>query len=191
MKITVNLGGYTTQVLIDSGAQGNFIAPRIVQQREIPWNQKQNPYRLRNVEGKEVEYGGGSIDQETAQLPLLYYGHQELISLDITEIGNHDVILGIPWLRRHNPQIDWVTGRIKFNPASEKHSTKASCGLLAATRARLRLMLRIKDIGTRTLAATTIDKVTEDPMSKIPVEYRVYSKLFAPELETGLPEHSK
>ncbi|KAL0937059.1 reverse transcriptase domain protein [Colletotrichum truncatum] len=191
MKITVNLGGYTTQVLIDSGAQGNFIAPRIVQQREIPWNQKQNPYRLRNVEGKEVEYGGGSIDQETAQLPLLYHGHQELISLDITEIGNHDVILGIPWLRRHNPQIDWVTGRIKFNPASEKHSTKASCGLLAATRARPRLMLRIKDIGTRTLAATTIDKVTEDPMSKIPVEYRVYSKLFAPELETGLPEHSK
>nr|XP_036576341.1 reverse transcriptase domain protein [Colletotrichum truncatum]KAF6783066.1 reverse transcriptase domain protein [Colletotrichum truncatum] len=174
MKITVNLGGYTTQVLIDSGAQGNFIAPRIVQQREIPWNQKQNPYRLRNVEGKEVEYGGGSIDQETAQLPLLYHGHQELISLDITEIGNHD-----------------VTGRIKFNPASEKHSTKASCGLLAATRARPRLMLRIKDIGTRTLAATTIDKVTEDPMSKIPVEYRVYSKLFAPELETGLPEHSK
>ena len=25
----------------------------------------------------------------------------------ITRLGNQKVILGLPWLRRHNPEIDW------------------------------------------------------------------------------------
>ncbi|ESK81226.1 hypothetical protein Moror_14433 [Moniliophthora roreri MCA 2997] len=32
----------------------------------------------------------------------------------ISGIGDEDMILGLPWLRHHNPQIDWEMGEVKF-----------------------------------------------------------------------------
>uniref|UniRef100_A0A0W0GA69 Reverse transcriptase domain-containing protein n=1 Tax=Moniliophthora roreri TaxID=221103 RepID=A0A0W0GA69_MONRR len=34
----------------------------------------------------------------------------------ISGIGEEDMILGLPWLRHHNPIIDWETGEILFQP---------------------------------------------------------------------------
>ncbi|ESK80909.1 pro-pol protein [Moniliophthora roreri MCA 2997] len=34
----------------------------------------------------------------------------------ILGIGDKEMILGLPWLCYHNPQIDWETGEIKFMP---------------------------------------------------------------------------
>jgi len=33
----------------------------------------------------------------------------------ITDIGPEDIILGLPWLRHHNPNIDWKKGTLKFD----------------------------------------------------------------------------
>jgi len=38
----------------------------------------------------------------------------EQINLDITRIPRHNIILGILWLKMHNPHIDWKTERIRF-----------------------------------------------------------------------------
>ncbi|ESK82302.1 hypothetical protein Moror_5417 [Moniliophthora roreri MCA 2997] len=34
----------------------------------------------------------------------------------ISGIGDESIILGLPWLQYHNPQIDWETGEVKFIP---------------------------------------------------------------------------
>ncbi|ESK81639.1 hypothetical protein Moror_3253 [Moniliophthora roreri MCA 2997] len=34
----------------------------------------------------------------------------------ISGIGDEDMILGLPWLRYHNPTIDWETGEMQFPP---------------------------------------------------------------------------
>jgi hypothetical protein len=33
--------------------------------------------------------------------------HFEVINFDITSLGEYDVVLGVPWLRKHNLAIDW------------------------------------------------------------------------------------
>jgi hypothetical protein len=38
--------------------------------------------------------------------------HQEEIMLDITPIGHNQIILRLPWLALHQPQVNWVTGEI-------------------------------------------------------------------------------
>jgi hypothetical protein len=41
--------------------------------------------------------------------------HHETIKLHCITIGNSPIIVGLPWLRRHNPNIDWKEGRVTFD----------------------------------------------------------------------------
>ena len=34
--------------------------------------------------------------------------------MDICELGKIEVILGMPWLAAHNPEINWETGEVKM-----------------------------------------------------------------------------
>ena len=42
----------------------------------------------------------------------------------ITNLGYQRIILGFPWFRRHNPDIDWSTGRVQWRIPSPVSSTK-------------------------------------------------------------------
>jgi hypothetical protein len=41
--------------------------------------------------------------------------HHETIKLHYITIGNSPIIVGLPWLKRHNPNIDWKEGRVIFD----------------------------------------------------------------------------
>jgi hypothetical protein len=43
--------------------------------------------------------------------------HYEIIRLHCITIGNLPIIVGLPWLRKHNPNIDWREGRVMFDSA--------------------------------------------------------------------------
>jgi len=34
--------------------------------------------------------------------------------MDICDLGKTEVILGMPWLQAHNPEINWETGEVKM-----------------------------------------------------------------------------
>ena len=46
---------------------------------------------------------------------LWFKGHKERVTFEICEIGKADTILGLPWLQKHNPDINWITGEIKMS----------------------------------------------------------------------------
>jgi len=37
-------------------------------------------------------------------------------------LGKEKMILGLPWLRAHNPEVNWVTGEVKMSRCPEKCS---------------------------------------------------------------------
>jgi len=39
----------------------------------------------------------------------------ELANLFVTNTGDHDILLGMDWLSKHNPNIDWATNTITLN----------------------------------------------------------------------------
>ncbi|KAJ8174656.1 hypothetical protein LV157_008777 [Aspergillus fumigatus] len=45
---------------------------------------------------------------------MVVMGHVERLNFDIIPLGRYDVVLGIPWLRNHNPRINWKTGSLRF-----------------------------------------------------------------------------
>jgi hypothetical protein len=50
-----------------------------------------------------------------AELLVSYKGHAERAVFAITALGDQDVILGLPWLRQHNPEVDWKTGEVTMS----------------------------------------------------------------------------
>jgi len=54
-------------------------------------------------------------------VPMDISSHRELATFQVANLQNHEVILGMPWLRAHNPTIDWNDKRITFN--SERCTT--------------------------------------------------------------------
>jgi hypothetical protein len=48
--------------------------------------------------------------------------HCERVCLEVADLRkNQRVILRLPWLRRHNPTIDWSSGVIRFNKCPPDH----------------------------------------------------------------------
>jgi hypothetical protein len=43
--------------------------------------------------------------------------HDKTIRLHCITIGNSPIIMGLPWLRKHNPNIDWKEDRVTFDSA--------------------------------------------------------------------------
>ena len=45
---------------------------------------------------------------------MYYKGHIERRRMDIYDLRKTEVILGMPWLQAHNPEINWKTGEVKM-----------------------------------------------------------------------------
>ena len=56
---------------------------------------------------------GGAIIHEV-EVNVYYKSHVERIRMDICDLGRTEVLLGMPWLVVHNPEINWETGKVKM-----------------------------------------------------------------------------
>ena len=51
---------------------------------------------------------------------IYYQGHRKRTEIDVIGGQKWKVILRMPWLARHNPEIDWRTGEIKMTRYPEE-----------------------------------------------------------------------
>ena len=58
---------------------------------------------MRNIDG--TSNSGGAITHEV-EVNMFYKGHMKRVWMDVCKLGKMDVILGMPWLAAHNPEID-------------------------------------------------------------------------------------
>jgi len=58
---------------------------------------------VRNVDGT-VNIGGAITYQ--VKCNMFFKGHVERARMDVYNLGKTEMILGIPWLVAHNPEID-------------------------------------------------------------------------------------
>ena len=123
LKIRIQLAGVTALAMIDSGATGNFMLRKFATNHRIPGLPKERPYQLTVVDGTPLNQDEGMVKEET--LPLMSQIHGKdlgRITFDLVSIP-HEVILGIPWLEKVNPSIDWNSQKITIGKEKAKMST--------------------------------------------------------------------
>jgi hypothetical protein len=101
-----------TTTMVDYGATENFIDKKYAEQVGIPLDKKKIPRRVLAVDGREV--ASGPVTHDTT-VELTTNNHQETIKLHCITIGNSPIILGLPWLKKHNPKINWREGKVMFD----------------------------------------------------------------------------
>jgi hypothetical protein len=103
---------HTIMAMIDCGAMENFIDRRFAEQQQLPPMKKTVPQRVLAIDGQELI--GGPITHE-AIVTLTINNHWEEIKLHYITIGNSPIIVGLPWLWKYNPNINWQEGRVIFD----------------------------------------------------------------------------
>jgi len=103
--------GVTVRALLDSGATGMFVDKKFVERNGFKMEKLDRAVRVRNVDGTENSRG---IVMHEIECNVYFKGHVERMRLDVCDLRRTEVILGMPWLAAHNPEIDWEKEEVKI-----------------------------------------------------------------------------
>ena len=99
------------KALLDCGARGIFLDQNFARKHNIKATKLEQPIRARNVDGTDNKQG--TIHYYT-DLYIKIGDRTFLERFYITGLGNQKIILGLPWLRKHNPEINWDKGTVTW-----------------------------------------------------------------------------
>jgi len=108
----------TINAMIDSRATEDFIDREVCNKQGIKMIKAKNPCEIYLADGKPSAMG---LVTHMTKVPTDISSHRELETIQVANLQNHEVIPGMPWLKEHNPTIDWNEKRITFN--SERCTT--------------------------------------------------------------------
>ena len=182
LYVVAKIRGRHLRAMIDSGATGNFMTEKVANEKGLQLRLKSEPYPLLVVDGEPISTNQGMVTHETVPLEMVMLrGHKETIQFDIVHMDNHACILGVPWLKKHNPQIDWWEEKIVMSHCTCERTDTSQ------------LRREKPSQGQRELCATSEmpdDLAQASSLKVIPVEYKEYEQLFreGPKNE-ALPKH--
>src|ERR1700712_1143737 len=102
----------TINAMIDSGATEDFIDKEVCNKHGIKMIKARNPREIYLADGKSSAMGPVT---HMTKVPMDISCHKELATFQVANLENHEVILGMPWLRKHNPTSDWNNKKVTFN----------------------------------------------------------------------------
>ena len=111
IKLLVGTQIVETSALIDSGATGNFIDLGLLSLANFPLKRLPQPIGAFNIDGTPNRRG--TILWKARTHIALPHGSDDL-DLMVVRFGRKQIILGMPWLRSINPNIDWKSNTLSF-----------------------------------------------------------------------------
>jgi hypothetical protein len=94
----------TVKALLDSRATGLFIDQESVHKSGLKTRILPYPIKVYNINGTLNQ--GGSITEEVT-LMMSHRSHKERAVFEVCDLGKATLIIGHPWLRKHNPEVNW------------------------------------------------------------------------------------
>jgi len=107
--------GMVVKALLDSRVTGLFMDMTFAREKGFKMEKIKNPLLVKNV-NRTVNVGGAITYQ--VKCNMFFKGHVERVRMDIYNLGKTEVILEMPWLAAHNPEIDWEKGEVKMTRCS-------------------------------------------------------------------------
>jgi len=103
--------GIAVKALLDSRATGLFMDMTFAKEKGFKIEKLKKPLLVRNVDG--MANAEGAITHQV-EYNIFFKRHMERARMDVCNLGKTELILGIPWLAAHNPEIDWEKGEVKM-----------------------------------------------------------------------------
>ena len=111
LKKLKNHKGIAVKALLDSGAIGLFIDTAFAKEKGFKMEKLKSLLLVKNV-NRTVNVG--RVITYQVECNMFFKGHVKRVRMDVYNLGKMKVILGMPWLADHNPEIDWEKGEVKM-----------------------------------------------------------------------------
>ena len=95
--------------MVDSGCIHTGINEQLVKDKRIQTKKINFSFKVFNVDGTK----NGEVTK-VAPLEVEINGHKETLEAAVTDLDGTDMFLGHNWLVKHNPEVNWKNGTIKF-----------------------------------------------------------------------------
>ena len=105
------------EALLNSGATELVMSSEFTRKKGFKLKKLERPIQVRNVDGSFNREGP---IENTVEVNVYYKGHVERTEIDVIGGQKWGVILGMPWLEHHNPEIDWKTEEVKITRCPEE-----------------------------------------------------------------------
>ena len=117
IELKVQGKNVSTEALIDSGAEGQFIDSEFAKRHKLELIPLEHPIPVRNVDNTPNSQG----PIRHCLWKNTYLGSKRVRTrFLVTSLGKQTMILGLPWLRKYNPTIDWAKGTLRINRIRKK-----------------------------------------------------------------------
>jgi len=114
-----------TEALLDSGATGLVMSEEFAKKHRFRRMKLERPVYVRNVDST-LNYVGPIVD--TVEVEIFLKRHKERTLIDVIGGQKWSIILGMPWLACHNPEIDWKTGEVQITRCPDECGKKWRTG---------------------------------------------------------------
>lgn len=101
-----------TSVLIDSRSSACFLDEEFAKCHNIPLVRKLKLVHLEVIDGRPLL--SSSVTHESYPIEVTFKDHSSYIIFNIIKTPSNPVILGLSWLEKYNPTIDWRLQRMTF-----------------------------------------------------------------------------
>lgn len=167
VSLITSTKAHSFHALVDSGAEQNLIDTEVAKSLNLPLTQLEPPIPASALNNEVF----AMITHQTAPVKLVTSGnHQENITLFTTSSLDAPVILGFPWLQKHNPHIDWTGKRV----ASWSLFCLANC---------------LKSALPLEASNSPLSVVSPPDLSAVPPEYDDIQEVFSKDRAQSLPPH--
>jgi len=95
--------------LLDSGATELVMSEEFARKHRFRRMKLERLIYVRNINGT-LNYAGPIVN--TVEMEIYFKEHKKRTLIDVIGEQKWEVILGMPWLACHNPEIDWRTGEV-------------------------------------------------------------------------------
>ena len=112
-ELAGRIGKRSLSVLLDSGSTGNFVSARICTALKIKPEIDAHPEELKMADGSTVETEG------RVKIQLHCGKYRGTVLAKVFPGLQKEMILGMPWLQKENPQINWTQGEILVQQGQE------------------------------------------------------------------------
>ena len=101
-----------SEALLDSGAFSCFAHYRFVQEHGLQLRRLTRDVRVYNADATENKKG---LISHYIRCQVQIGNHTSWQSFLVADIGRQDLIIGMSFLREHNPEIDWKNRQLEFS----------------------------------------------------------------------------
>ena len=109
--------GVTMKVLLDSKVMGLVISSEFAKKQEFKLKKIERLIYVRNVNDSFNKKGP---IKHIVKVNIYYQGHRKRMKINVIGRQKWSIILRMPWLACHNPEINWRTGEVKMTKCLEE-----------------------------------------------------------------------